>query len=55
MSATKFMSGGAAAVGGVVIDNGLFDWSKFLHLKHGTINLAQMLWLLESEKKSFVI
>ncbi|MCW3789049.1 aminotransferase class V-fold PLP-dependent enzyme [Plebeiibacterium sediminum] len=28
MSATKFMSGGAAAVGGVVIDNGLFDWSK---------------------------
>ncbi len=28
MSATKFMSGGAAAVGGVVIDNGTFDWSK---------------------------
>ncbi len=33
MSATKFMSGGAAAVGGVVIDNGLFDWSKIPALK----------------------
>jgi O-acetylhomoserine (thiol)-lyase len=28
MSTTKFISGGATAVGGVVIDNGTFDWSK---------------------------
>lgn len=28
MSATKFISGGAMAVGGVIIDNGLYDWSK---------------------------
>ena len=28
MSTTKFISGGAAAVGGVVVDNGLFDYSK---------------------------
>ncbi len=28
MSATKFISGGAAAFGGVVIDNGLYDWKK---------------------------
>ncbi len=27
MSTTKFISGGAAGVGGVVIDNGTFDWS----------------------------
>ncbi len=33
MSATKFMSGGAAAVGGVVIDNGIFNWSKLPALK----------------------
>lgn len=28
MSTTKFISGGATAVGGLVIDNGLYDWSK---------------------------
>lgn len=28
MSATKFISGGATSFGGVVIDNGLYDWSK---------------------------
>jgi len=27
MSTTKFISGGAAAFGGVVVDNGTFDWS----------------------------
>ena len=28
MSTTKFISGGATAVGGVIIDNGLYDWDK---------------------------
>ena len=28
LSATKFISGGATSVGGLVIDNGLYDWSK---------------------------
>jgi len=28
MSTTKFISGGATAVGGLIIDNGLYDWSK---------------------------
>lgn len=28
MSTTKFISGGATAVGGVIIDNGTFDWTK---------------------------
>ena len=27
MSTTKFISGGATAVGGIIIDNGLYDWS----------------------------
>ena len=27
MSTTKFISGGATAVGGVIIDNGLYDWN----------------------------
>ncbi|HZL09342.1 MAG TPA: aminotransferase class I/II-fold pyridoxal phosphate-dependent enzyme [Prolixibacteraceae bacterium] len=28
MSATKFISGGATSFGGLVIDNGLYEWSK---------------------------
>jgi O-acetylhomoserine (thiol)-lyase len=28
LSSTKIMSGGATAVGGVIIDNGNFDWSR---------------------------
>jgi O-acetylhomoserine (thiol)-lyase len=28
MSTTKFISGGATAVGGIIIDNGLYNWSK---------------------------
>jgi len=28
MSATKFISGGATAVGGIIIDNGLYEWNK---------------------------
>ncbi|MBA4411055.1 MAG: aminotransferase class I/II-fold pyridoxal phosphate-dependent enzyme [Bacteroidota bacterium] len=28
MSTTKFISGGATAVGGLIIDNGTYDWSK---------------------------
>ena len=28
MSATKFISGGATSFGGLVIDNGLYDWKK---------------------------
>ncbi len=28
MSATKFISGGATAVGGLIIDNGIYDWQK---------------------------
>lgn len=27
MSTTKFISGGATAVGGIIIDNGLYDWN----------------------------
>jgi len=28
MSTTKFISGGATAVGGIIIDNGLYDWKQ---------------------------
>jgi O-acetylhomoserine (thiol)-lyase len=28
ISSTKYMSGGATSIGGVIIDNGIFDWQK---------------------------
>ena len=31
MSTTKFISGGATAIGGVIIDNGLYDWKQNLN------------------------
>src|SRR3990167_4471339 len=33
LSSTKYISGGATSVGGVIIDNGTFDWSKNPKLK----------------------
>lgn len=33
LSTTKYISGGATSVGGVIIDNGIFEWSKNPHLK----------------------
>jgi len=33
LSSTKYISGGATAVGGVIIDNGNFDWRKSPRLK----------------------
>ncbi len=33
LSSTKYISGGATSVGGLIIDNGTYDWSKNLKLK----------------------
>ncbi|WP_163717985.1 aminotransferase class I/II-fold pyridoxal phosphate-dependent enzyme [Mangrovibacterium lignilyticum] len=33
MSTTKFISGGATSFGGVILDNGLYDWSKNPNLR----------------------
>lgn len=34
VSSTKYISGGATSVGGLILDNGTFDWSHFIILKH---------------------
>jgi O-acetylhomoserine (thiol)-lyase len=33
MSTTKYISGGATSIGGIVLDNGTYDWSKNPNLK----------------------
>ena len=34
ISSTKYISGGTTSVGGLILDNGTFDWSHFITLKH---------------------
>ncbi len=53
MSATKFMSGGAAAVGGIIIDNGLFDWSKIPALNNWSEKFGQNAFVARIRKEIF--
>lgn len=46
MSTTKFISGGAAAFGGVVVDNGTFEWSKLPALQS---------WSCKFDKNALVV
>ncbi|MDD5686586.1 MAG: aminotransferase class I/II-fold pyridoxal phosphate-dependent enzyme [Elusimicrobia bacterium] len=34
ISSTKYISGGATSVGGIIIDNGIYDWSKIAKLEN---------------------
>lgn len=53
MSTTKFISGGAAAFGGVVVDNGLFDWSKLPAMKEWSANYAKNALVARIRKEVF--
>lgn len=34
VSSTKYISGGATSVGGLILDHGTFNWNRFITLKH---------------------
>ncbi|MBE0653509.1 MAG: O-acetylhomoserine aminocarboxypropyltransferase/cysteine synthase [Bacteroidales bacterium] len=53
MSSTKFMSGGATSVGGVVIDNGLTDWSKVPAMKKFQEKYGDNAFLARQRKEIF--
>ncbi len=40
ISSTKYMSGGATSIGGLIIDNGTFDWSKSDKFKDDAIKFG---------------
>lgn len=52
-SATKFISGGAAAVGGAIIDNGTFDWAKSEALKTWAVNFPGNALMARIRKEIF--
>jgi O-acetylhomoserine (thiol)-lyase len=45
LSATKYISGGGTAVGGAIIDNGTYDWSKNPHLRDDVKAYGQFCFL----------
>ena len=53
MSSTKFMSGGAAAVGGVIIDNGLYDWGHLPALSCWAEKFGKNAFLTRVRKEIF--
>lgn len=53
MSTTKFISGGAAAFGGVVLDNGLFDWSLLPAMKEWSANYGKNALIARIRKEIF--
>ncbi len=53
VSTTKFISGGAAAVGGAIIDNGTFDWAKLEALKTWAANFPGNALLARIRKEIF--
>ncbi len=53
VSTTKFISGGAAAVGGAIIDNGTFDWAKSEALRVWAVNFPGNALLARIRKEIF--
>jgi len=53
ISSTKYMSGGATSVGGVIIDNGLFDWGRFSKLKEDSIKYGPFSLLTKLKREVF--
>jgi O-acetylhomoserine (thiol)-lyase len=45
LSSTKYISGGATSVGGVIIDNGNFDWKKSFRLSERAEKIGKMAFI----------
>lgn len=53
MSSTKFISGGATSVGGVIIDNGISDWSKVPAMKKFSEKFGENAFVARQRKEIF--
>ncbi len=53
ISSTKYISGGATSVGGIIIDNGVFDWRQTPQLADLTIKFGQGAFLARLKKEVF--
>ena len=53
LSSTKYFSGGATAVGGLLIDYGSFDWSKFEKTKKGFEEHGKLIFKMMFKKQVY--
>ncbi len=53
LSSTKYISGGATSVGGVIIDNGLFDWGRCGKLKEDSTKYGNLTLLVKLRREVF--
>ena len=53
LSSTKFISGGGTEVGGLIIDNGLFDWSKLTILSEWVAKFGNQAFYSKLKKDIF--
>ncbi|MFC2115842.1 aminotransferase class I/II-fold pyridoxal phosphate-dependent enzyme [Bacteroidota bacterium] len=53
MSSTKFISGGATSVGGIIVDTGVNDWSKVSNLSSFHEKKGEMAFLAKLRKEVF--
>lgn len=53
ISSTKYISGGATSVGGLIIDNGLFDWSKCAKLREDSKKFGPFTLMMKLKREVF--
>jgi O-acetylhomoserine (thiol)-lyase len=53
ISATKYISGGGTAVGGLIIDNGNYDWSKYPNIEKFYTKFGANAFISKLKKQTF--
>ena len=53
ISCTKYISGGGTSIGGLIIDNGIFDWNKIEKLKLFTEKFKDMAFIAKLKKEVY--
>ncbi|MDR1828384.1 MAG: aminotransferase class I/II-fold pyridoxal phosphate-dependent enzyme [Methylobacteriaceae bacterium] len=53
ISSTKYISGGATSIGGVILDNGLFDWKRSRRLKDSAKRFGPLAFIATLRREVF--
>lgn len=53
ISSTKWISGGATSVGGLIIDNGLYDWSKNRKLERDSVKYGPFAFIMRLRREIY--
>ncbi len=53
LSATKYISGGGTAIGGLIIDNGNFDWTNYQNLQKFSTSFGKNAFIAKLKKQTF--